>query len=48
MLIAGDRERDDGTVTIRRRGTREQAVVPFEQFLDLVRRLRESRSLELD
>jgi threonyl-tRNA synthetase len=47
MLIAGEREAGEGTVAVRRRGTREQEVVPFTQFLDLVRRLRDSRSLEL-
>ena len=44
MLIAGEREQADGTVAIRRRGTREQEVVPFEEFLDLVRRLRGERA----
>jgi threonyl-tRNA synthetase len=47
MLIAGEREAETGTVAVRRRDTRDQEVVPFEQFLDLVRRLRETRSLEL-
>ncbi|TDJ67915.1 MAG: threonine--tRNA ligase [Planctomycetota bacterium] len=48
MLIAGDRERDEGTVTIRRRATREQEVVPFGEFLELIRSLRETRSLTLE
>ena len=48
MLIAGEREQADGTVAIRRRGTREQEVVPFEEFLDLVRRLRGDRALGLE
>ena len=47
MLIAGEREAEDGTVALRRRGTREQDVVPFEQFLELVRSQRASRALEL-
>ena len=47
MLIAGEREAEDGTVALRRRGTREQDVVPFEQFLELVRGQRASRALEL-
>ncbi len=47
MLIAGEREAEAGTVAMRRRDTREQEVVPFEQFLELVRRLRATRSLEL-
>ena len=47
MLIVGEREAAEGTVAIRRRGTREQEVVPFEEFLEMVRRLRAERSLEL-
>jgi threonyl-tRNA synthetase len=47
MLVAGERETADGTVAVRRRGTREQQVVPFDDFLALARRLRETRSLEL-
>ncbi len=46
-LIAGERERDEGTVTIRRRGVEQQEVVPFEAFLELARRLQAERSLEL-
>jgi hypothetical protein len=30
-----------------RPGTREQEVVPFEQFLEQVRRLRSTRALDL-
>jgi threonyl-tRNA synthetase len=47
MLIAGEREAADGTVAVRRRGTREQDVMPFEDFLKLARELRASRSLDL-
>jgi threonyl-tRNA synthetase len=47
MLIAGDREAAEGTVTLRRRGTREQETVPFDAFLALARRLRDERSLSL-
>ena len=47
MLIAGDREAADGTVAVRRRDTREQEVVPFEQFLELIKRLRSTRALDL-
>jgi len=47
MLIAGEREAAEGTVTLRRRGTREQETVPFDAFLELVRRLRDERSLAL-
>ena len=48
MLIAGEREMQEGTVAVRKRGTREQAVVPFEEFLDRARGLRTSRALALD
>ena len=48
MLIAGDRERDEGTVAVRRRGTREQDVIAFDEFLDWVRALRASRAMELE
>jgi threonyl-tRNA synthetase len=47
MLIAGDREVAERTVAVRRRGSREQTVVPFDKFHALVRGLRASRSLEL-
>jgi threonyl-tRNA synthetase len=47
MLIAGDREVAEGTVAVRRRGTREQEVMKFDDFVALIRKLRESRSLEL-
>ncbi|MBK7643665.1 MAG: hypothetical protein IPJ19_11570 [Planctomycetes bacterium] len=47
MLIAGEREAADGTVAVRRRDTREQEVVPFEQFLELIKRLRSTRALDL-
>jgi threonyl-tRNA synthetase len=47
MLIAGDREAAEGTVAVRRRGTREQQVMPFAEFKALLGRLRETRSLEL-
>jgi threonyl-tRNA synthetase len=47
MLIVGDREAAEGTVTLRRRHTPEQETVPFDQFLELARKLRSERSLEL-
>ena len=43
MLIAGDREVEEGTVAVRRRGTREQEVVSFDSFLNRARELRHSR-----
>ena len=48
LLVAGEREVADGTVAIRRRGTKEQDVVGFEEFLGLARRLREERGLGLE
>ncbi|MCL4140850.1 UNVERIFIED_CONTAM: hypothetical protein GTU68_042608 [Idotea baltica] len=47
MLVVGEREVEEGTVAVRRRGTREQEVVPFEDFLAMVVRLRDERSDEL-
>jgi threonyl-tRNA synthetase len=47
MLIAGEREAAEGTVTVRRRHTQEQETLPFERFLELARRLRTERSLGL-
>ena len=48
MLIAGEREAEDGTVALRPRGTREQDVVKFDDFLERARNLRASRALELE
>ncbi len=48
MLIAGEREVAERTVAVRRRGTRDQETMPFAQFLELVRDLRDSRALELE
>jgi len=47
MLIAGEREQEQHSVSLRRRGTREQDAIPFEDFLALARRLRATRSLDL-
>ncbi len=47
MLIAGAQEIEDGTVAVRRRGTREQQVMPFEAFLELARGLRAERAAHL-
>ena len=43
MLIAGDREVEESTVAVRPRGTREQEVVAFEDFLARARELRSTR-----
>jgi threonyl-tRNA synthetase len=48
MLIAGEREAAEGTVAVRRRGTREQEEMSFERLMEIVRRLRETRALDLD
>ena len=47
MLIAGEREAAEGTVTVRRRHTQAQETLPFDRFLELARRLRTERSLDL-
>jgi threonyl-tRNA synthetase len=47
MLIAGDREAAEGSVAVRRRDTREQVVMPFDEFLALAKDLRERRALDL-
>ncbi|MEL6428909.1 MAG: threonine--tRNA ligase [Planctomycetota bacterium] len=47
MLIVGGDEVEAGTVAVRRRGTREQTVVPFERFLEMAKELRATKSLEV-
>lgn len=47
MLVVGQREMEEGTVAIRRRGTREQEEMPFDEFLAMAKRLSEERSSEL-
>jgi threonyl-tRNA synthetase len=48
MLIAGEREAAEGTVAVRRRGTRDQQVMPFTEFKAMLDRLRSTRSLSLE
>ena len=48
MGIVGEREAADGTLALRRRGTREQEVMDLQTFLAGVTALRDARSLELD
>ncbi len=48
MLVAGEREAADGTVAVRRRGTREQIVMPFDAFLSGISKLRSTRALGLE
>ncbi|MFN0242398.1 MAG: threonine--tRNA ligase [Planctomycetota bacterium] len=47
MLIAGEREAAEGTVAVRRRDTRDQDVMRFDDFLKLARELRKTRALDL-
>ena len=47
MLVVGEREAAEKTVTVRRRDTREQETIPFDQFFALVRDLRNRRRLDL-
>ena len=47
MAIVGEREVEEGTVAVRRRGTREQEVMSFADFQAMVVRLRDERSPEL-
>ncbi|MBL4771643.1 MAG: threonine--tRNA ligase [Planctomycetes bacterium] len=47
MLIVGEREAEDGTVTIRRRDTRDQETIPFEEFITRIEGLRETRANDL-
>lgn len=47
MLIAGEREAENGTVALRRRGTRDQEEIAVEDFLNRVRELRSTRAIEL-
>lgn len=47
MLIVGEREAEEGTVAVRRRGTREQEVVPFDQFLERIESMRTERTADL-
>lgn len=45
LLIVGERERDDGTVTLRRYGVGEQVTVPFERFEQCLAQTIRKRSL---
>ena len=47
MLILGDQEREARTVTVRRRGTREQEAMPLDAFVQLAVALNTRRSREL-
>jgi threonyl-tRNA synthetase len=46
-LVAGDREAADGTVAVRRRDTRDQEVMPFAQFMALLKDLRARKARDL-
>jgi len=45
ILVVGEREMEDGTVTLRRYGQREQQTMPFAEFSDRLLRTIRSRSL---
>ena len=45
LLIVGEREQTDGTVTLRRYGVRRQETMPFEAFDQWIREQIESRAL---
>ena len=48
MLVAGEREAENGTLALRRRGTREQEEISVEDLMNRVRRLRSTRAIELE
>ena len=47
LLIAGDSEVEEGTVTVSQRGVEEQTKVPFDEFAERAKQLVATRSLEL-
>ncbi|MCA9000716.1 MAG: threonine--tRNA ligase, partial [Planctomycetes bacterium] len=47
MLIVGEREAEEGTVTVRRRDGQDQETIPFEAFLERIQGLRSTRATEL-
>ena len=38
LLIIGEKEASDGTVTIRKRGEKEQKTVKVEEFVEMVKK----------
>ncbi len=46
LLIVGEREQADGTVTLRRYGAKQQTTMPFEAFEAALERTIDDRSLE--
>ncbi|MDF1838662.1 MAG: threonine--tRNA ligase, partial [Planctomycetota bacterium] len=46
MLIVGEREAEEGTVTIRRRDSRDQETIPFEDFVTRIQGLRNTRAMD--
>ena len=48
LLIAGDAEVADGSVTVSQRGLEEQTRVDFDEFVARAKRLVATRSLALD
>ncbi len=48
LLIAGDREAENGSVTVSQRGKEEQSTASLADFIERIKALRDSRSLSLD
>jgi threonyl-tRNA synthetase len=48
LLIAGDREVEERTVTVSQRGKQEQSTAAFASFLERARSLKRTRALDLD
>ncbi len=47
MLVVGDRERDDGTVSVRLRTEEDLGAMPVDQIIETIRRINDEKSLEL-
>lgn len=45
QLVLGDNERDNGTVTYRKHGEKKQTTVPFEEFVELLNKEVENKTL---
>jgi threonyl-tRNA synthetase len=45
MLVVGDREAQNGAVSVRNRKHGDQGVKPFEEFLSDINKLIDSKSL---
>ena len=47
LLVVGEREQSDGTVTLRRYGSREQTTMPMAEFTERLLKAIKTRSAEL-